>query len=61
MTNAMAVTDQKHPDHQFGIDRGPANIAVKTLLGRVRKQLSHFYHSVQELIGWGFPEENRRR
>jgi hypothetical protein len=32
MTNAIAVTHQEHPDHQFGIDRGPANIAVKTLL-----------------------------
>ena len=29
MTNAMAVTDQEHPDHQLGIDRGPADVAVK--------------------------------
>jgi hypothetical protein len=31
MTNATAVTDQQHPDHQFGIDRGPADSAVKRL------------------------------
>src|SRR5258705_3021059 len=31
MTNAIAVTDQEHPDHQFGIDRGPADVAVKCL------------------------------
>ena len=31
MTNAIAVTDQKHPYHQLGIDRGPADIAVKRL------------------------------
>jgi hypothetical protein len=24
MTNAIAVTDLQHPDHQFGIDRGAA-------------------------------------
>jgi hypothetical protein len=31
MTNAIAVTDQEHPDHQLGIDRGPADLAVKPL------------------------------
>ena len=31
MTNAIAVTDQQHPDDQFGIDRGPADSAVKRL------------------------------
>jgi hypothetical protein len=31
MANAIAVTDQKHPDHQLGIDRGPADVAVKRL------------------------------
>ena len=31
MANSIAVTDQKHPDHQFGIDRGPADVAVKRL------------------------------
>src|SRR6202790_576623 len=31
MTNAIAVTDQEHPDHQLGIDRGPADVAVKCL------------------------------
>jgi hypothetical protein len=25
------VTDQKHPDHQLGIDRGPTDVAVKRL------------------------------
>src|ERR1700726_4219804 len=29
MTNAIAVTDQEHPDHQLWIDRGPADVAVK--------------------------------
>src|SRR6516164_8858428 len=29
VTNAIAVTDQEHPDHQFGINRGPADVAVK--------------------------------
>src|SRR5712664_208029 len=31
MANAIAVTDQEHPDHQLGIDRGPAEVAVKCL------------------------------
>ena len=31
VTNGIAVTDQKHPDHQLGIDRGPADLAVKRL------------------------------
>src|ERR1700738_3983801 len=31
MTNAIAVPDQEHPDHQLGIDRGPADVAVKCL------------------------------
>src|SRR5579863_665773 len=31
MTNAIAVTDQEHTDHQLGIDRGPANVAVERL------------------------------
>ena len=31
MTNAIAVKDQEHPDHQLGIDRGPADVAVKCL------------------------------
>src|SRR6202790_3534045 len=31
MTNAIAVTDQEHPDHQLGIDRGPPDVAVKRL------------------------------
>src|SRR6476646_5285007 len=30
VTNGIAVTDQKHPDHQLGIDRGPADLAVHT-------------------------------
>src|ERR1700676_5597096 len=29
MTNAIAVTDQEHPDHQLWIDGGPADVAVK--------------------------------
>src|SRR5215471_19077114 len=31
MANAIAVTDQKHSDHQLGIDRRPADLAVKPL------------------------------
>src|ERR1700732_4782328 len=31
MTNAIAVTDQENPDHQLGINRGPADVAVKYL------------------------------
>ena len=31
VTNAIAVTDQEQPDHQLGIDRGPADLAVKRL------------------------------
>jgi hypothetical protein len=31
MTNAIAVTDQEHTDHQLGINRGPADVAVKRL------------------------------
>jgi len=28
-SNAEAVTDQKHPDHQFGINRGPTDMTVE--------------------------------
>jgi hypothetical protein len=28
-TDAEAVANNHHPDHQFGIDRGPANGAVE--------------------------------
>src|ERR1700676_4566584 len=31
MTNAIAVTEQEHPDQQLGIDRGPPDVAVKRL------------------------------
>src|SRR6516225_9764370 len=31
MANAIAVTNQEHPDHQLGINRGPADVAVKRL------------------------------
>jgi hypothetical protein len=27
----VAVADNQHPDHQFRIDRRPANVAVKRL------------------------------
>src|SRR4029077_12621820 len=30
-TNAHAVADDQHADHQLGIDRGPAHLAVKRL------------------------------
>ena len=29
--NAHAVADDQHADHQLGIDRGPAHLAVKRL------------------------------
>ena len=29
--DAHAVADDQHPDHQLGIDRGPAHLAVKRL------------------------------
>jgi hypothetical protein len=28
-SDAEAVTDQEHPDHQFGIDRRPADAAIE--------------------------------
>src|ERR1700749_4502912 len=31
MANAVTVTDQEHPDHQLGIDRGSADVAVERL------------------------------
>src|SRR5262249_16069633 len=31
VTNAIAVTNQEHSDHQLRIDRGPADLAVKRL------------------------------
>jgi len=31
MTNAIAVADQEHADHQFRINRGPADVTVKRL------------------------------
>src|ERR1700733_7677141 len=27
-TNAQAVADDEHPDHQLGIDRGPPHVAI---------------------------------
>jgi hypothetical protein len=29
MTNAIAVADQEHPDHQLGIHRGPTLLGLK--------------------------------
>jgi hypothetical protein len=29
MTNAIAATDQQHPDHQLGIDRGSTDNTVE--------------------------------
>jgi hypothetical protein len=29
--DAHAVTDDQHPDHQLGINRGPSNLTVKGL------------------------------
>jgi hypothetical protein len=26
--NAVAIADEEHPDHEFGIDRGPPDVAV---------------------------------
>jgi hypothetical protein len=32
MSNAVAVADQEHPDHQLGINRGSADVGCKTRL-----------------------------
>jgi hypothetical protein len=37
MTNAVAITDQEHPDRQLGINRGSTDIAVKRLPGQIRQ------------------------
>ena len=31
VSDAVAVSDDEHPDHQFGIDRRAADVAVKGL------------------------------
>ena len=31
VTNAIAITNQEHPDHQLGINRGSADVAVECL------------------------------
>src|SRR5204862_5687614 len=28
-THAVAVADDQHPEHELGVDRGPANVAVE--------------------------------
>jgi hypothetical protein len=43
-SNAEALTSQKHPDHQFGIDRGPADVTVE------RRQLLSDLFKVNESI-----------
>src|SRR6202158_6183134 len=42
-TDAVAVADDQHPDHQFGIDRGPANLAIKgrQLLAKLKQYTRH--------------------
>src|SRR5689334_10233551 len=56
--DAEAVADEQHPDHQFGIDRGPANGAVER--SQLPPQLAELHKSVdraQQMIGWNMPFE----
>src|SRR6266536_1499377 len=41
--NAVAVAHNQHPDHELGIDRGPANVAVerRELLSQVSQNPRH--------------------
>ncbi len=52
-TDAVAVADDQHPDHQFRIDRGPTRVAV--ILGQVLTQLAQIealVDAAKQVILW---------
>ena len=49
---SIAVPDNQHPDHQFGIDRWPAYLAVIgiELLMHIRERRRHEYIDASEQV-----------
>src|SRR4029077_6499094 len=53
--DAIAVADNKHPDHQFRIDRGPPDVAVERyqLLAKIDQHpRDDWIKTAQEMIRW---------
>ena len=51
-TDAEAVTDDQHPDHQFRIDRGPPDLAVEGLQMRAEaRQINEAINRPKQVIG----------
>jgi hypothetical protein len=53
--DAIAVTDNEHPDHQLRIDRGPPDVAVewRQLLAKIDQHpRDDWIEPAQEMIRW---------
>jgi hypothetical protein len=51
-TNAKAIANQQHPDHEFGIDRWPPNVAVEPgELAPEITQLDETVYRANQMIG----------
>ena len=56
--DAVAVADDQHPDHQLGVDRGPANLAIKgrQLLAKLNQYPGHDrIDPAQKMARWNAP------
>jgi len=52
-SQAIAIADQQHSDHQFGIYRRPPGMAVKwRQLATQTTQIEHGVYLSQEMIDW---------
>src|ERR1700676_1526538 len=59
-TDAVAVADDQHPDHQLGINRGPANAAIKgrQLIAKLNQYPRHHrIDPAQKMARWNAPFE----
>ena len=56
--DAEAITNNQHPDHQFGIDRRPPNRAVEgSEVSSHLRQVDEAIDRSQEMITWHMPLE----
>ena len=58
--DAIAITDNQHPDHQLRIDRRPANLAIERhkLLTKLRQYPCHHrIDPAQQMARWNAPFE----
>src|SRR5437868_10951461 len=54
-TDAIAVADDEHPDHQLRVDRGPADVAVerRQLLAKIAQHpRDDWIETAQEMTRW---------